>query len=126
MEEIKGWLLVYLIGTVPLTLFYAAGLAGRFFNYHMGGVAAIFLVLGVPLVMVIMKLPSAPAWNIASLLVGAGLISLVVLVGALSADGARLREVGLTVAAIVSVSMAWGVAWTIYFLTSDRVARIFG
>ena len=125
MEDIKGWLLVYLIGSVPLTLFYAAGLSGRFFDYHLGLVAGIFIVLAVPLVLVILKLPSAPAWNIASLWVGAGLISLVVLAGALSADEARLREVGVTVVAIVSISIAWAVAWTMYFLTSDRVARTF-
>ncbi len=125
MEGIKGWLLVYLIGSVPLVVFYAAGLAGRFFDYHLGFVAGIFLVLAVPLVLVVLKLPSAPAWNIASLWVGGGSISLVVLIGALSADEERLREVGLIVAAIVSISIAWAVVWTMYFLTSDRVARTF-
>ena len=125
MEGIKGWLLVYLIGSVPLILFYAAGLSGRFYNYHLGVVAGIFLVLAVPLVLMILKLPSAPVWNIAFLWVGAGLISLVVLAGAFSADAARLREVGATVAAIVFISITWAVAWTIYMLTSDRVARTF-
>ncbi len=117
--------MVYFIGSVPLTLFYAAGLSGRFFDYHLGLVAGIFLALAVPLVLVILKLPSAPGWNIVLLWVGAGSISLVVLAGALSADEARLREVGVTVAAIVSISIAWAVAWTMYFLTSDRVARTF-
>jgi len=28
METINGWLLVYLIGSVPLLLFYSAGLSG--------------------------------------------------------------------------------------------------
>ena len=125
METLNGWLLVYLMGSVPLALFYAAGLSGRFFDYHLGLFAGIFLVLAVPLVLVVLKLPSAPAWNIASLWVGAGSISLVVLAGALSADEARLREVVVIVAAIVSISIAWAVVWTMYFLSSDRVARTF-
>ncbi len=125
MEGIKGWLLVYLIGSVPMMLFYAAGLSGRFFDYHLGLVAGIFLVLAVPLVLVVLKLPSAPAWNIASLWVGAGSISLILLAGALSADEARLTEAGVIMAAIVSISIAWAVVWTMYFLSSDRVARTF-
>jgi len=41
MEGVGGWLLVYLVGSVPLTLFYAAGLAGRFSEYHLGPIAVI-------------------------------------------------------------------------------------
>ncbi len=125
MKDVGGWLFVYLIGSVPLALFYAAGLAGRFLDYHLGLLAAIFLVLAVPLVLVVLKVPSAPAWNIAALWVGAGSISLILIAGALSADEARLREVGVTLAAIVSISIVWAVVWTMYFLTSDRVARTF-
>ena len=65
MERIGGWLLVYLVGSVPVALFYAAGLAGRFFDYHLGPLAGIFLVLAAPLVLVFLKLASAPTWNIA-------------------------------------------------------------
>lgn len=125
MESINGWLLVYLIGSVPVTLFYAAGLAGRFFDYHRGAVAGIFFVLAVPLVLVVLRVPSAPAWNIASLWVGAGSISLILLVGALTADEARLRETGLTMAAIAFISIAWAAVWMMYFLNSDRVSRTF-
>ena len=53
MKGIGGWLLVYLAGSTPVTLFYAAGLAGRFFDYHRGAVAGIFLVLAVPLARII-------------------------------------------------------------------------
>ncbi len=118
-------MLVYLVGSVPVALFYAAGLAGRFFDYHLGFLAGIFLVLTAPLVLVALKLASAPAWNIASLWVGAGSISLVVLAGALSTDEARLREVAPTLAAIAFLSIVWAVVWTTYFLTSERVARTF-
>ncbi len=126
MEGIGGWLLVYVVGSVPMALFYAAGLAGRFFNYHLGILAGIFLVLTAPLVLVVSKLASAPAWNIASLWVGAGSTSLVVLAGALFADEARLRDVAPTVAAIAFLSIVWALVWTMYFLTSERVTRTFG
>lgn len=126
MNGIGGWLLVYLVGSAPLTLFYAAGLAGRFFNYHPGAIAGIFLVLAVPLVLIVLRVPSAPAWNIAALWVGAGSITLILLVGAFTADGARLREAAAAMLIIVSTLSAWAVVWTLYFLRSERVAAIFG
>ena len=122
MKSIGGWLLVYLAGSVPVTLFYAAGLAGRFFDYHRGAVAGIFIVLAVPLVLVVLRVPSAPAWNIASLWAGAGSISLILLVAALTVDEARLREVAAIMGIIVFASPAWAAIWTMYFLRSDRVA----
>ena len=125
MNGIGGWLLVYLAGSVPVTLFYAAGLAGRFFDYHRGAVAGIFLVLAVPLVLLVLRVPSAPAWNIASLWIGAGSISLILLVAALSGDEARLTEVVVTMVMIVFASTAWATVWTMYFLRSDRVAGTF-
>jgi len=125
MKTIGGWLLVYLIGSLPVTLFYAAGLAGRFFAYHLGAVAGIFVVLAAPLVLIPMKFPSAPAWNVASLWAGAGSISLVMLLGATTTDPARLREIGATLVAIVVLSIVWAVIWTMYFPTSERVARAF-
>ncbi len=118
-------MLVYLIGSVPVTLFYAAGVAGRFSDYHLGLFAGVFLVLATPLVLVVLKLASAPAWNIASLWVGAGSISVILLVAALTADEARLREVAATMVIIVFASIAWAGVWTMYFLRSDRVAATF-
>ena len=118
-------MLIYLAGSVPVTLFYAAGLAGWFFDYHRGAVAAIFFVLAVPIVLVVLRVPSTPAWNIASLWVGAGSILLILLAGALSADETRLREVAATMAIIAFSSTAWATVWTVYFLRSDRVATTF-
>ena len=126
MEGINGWLLVYLIGSVPVQLFYAAGLSGWFYDYPMGLFVGIFLVLAVPLVMVVLKIPSAPAWNIAALWVGAGLIALRVLYGVVFADETALTKPAVTtLAAIVSAAIAWAAVWTMYFLHSDRVARTF-
>jgi hypothetical protein len=125
MEAIGGWLLVYLIGSVPMTLFYATGLAGRFFAYHVVAIAGIFVVLAAPLVLIPLKFPAAPAWNIAALWVGAGSISMVMLLGATTTDPTRLREVGATLVAIAIPPIVWAVIWTIYFLNSERVARAF-
>ena len=62
----------------------------------------------------------------ASLWVGAGFISLGVLPRALSAGEARLtKSVVVTLAVIVSIAIVWAVVWTVYFVTSDRVARTF-
>ena len=125
METINGWLLVYLIGSVPLLVFYSMGLSGWFFDYPMGLFIGIFLVLVVPLVLLVLKVPSAPTWNIALLWVGAGLISLRVLYGVLLMERALQRSEGLTLAAIVSVALAWAIVWTWYFLVSERVAKLF-
>ena len=127
MKGIGGWLLVYLVGSLPVQLFYAAGLSGWFFDYPVGLLATIFLVLAAPLVMVVLKRPAARAWNIAALWVGAGLISLRILYGVV------LGEVGAltisTVAILITIkafAIAWAMVWTMYFLRSDRVAKTFG
>ena len=125
MEGIGGWLLVYLIGSVPVALFNAAGLAGRFFDYHPGVLAGIFLLLAAPLALLVSRSASAPGWNVAALWVGATSTSLIVLHGAIFADRARLKEVAPLVAVIVLLSVAWAAIWTAYFLRSERVARTF-
>ena len=125
METINGWLLVYLIGSVPLLLFYSAGLSGWFLDYPMGLFIGIFLVLVVPLVLLVLKIPSAPTWNVVLLWVGAGLISLRILYGVLLMERALQRSEALTVATIISVALAWAIGWTWYFLLSERVAAIF-
>ena len=125
METINGWLLVYLIGSLPLLVFYSMGLSGWFFDYPIGLFIGIFLVLVVPLVLLVLRVPSAPTWNIVLLCVGAGLISLRVLYGVLLMERALQRSEGLTLAAIVVVALAWAIVWTWYFLVSERVVKIF-
>ena len=126
MRGIGGWLLVYLAGSAPVALFYAAGLAGRFFDYHWGAVAGFFIVFAVPLLLVVLRVSSAPAWNIAFLWSGAGSILLILLAGGLAIDEARLREVAAAMVIIVLASTAWATVWTMYFLRSKRVAATFG
>ena len=125
METINGWLLVYLIGSVPLLVFCSAGLSGWFFDYPIGLMIGILLVLVVPLVLLVLKVASAPTWNIALLWVGAGLISLRILYGVVLMERALQRSEFLTMAAIVSVALTWAIVWTWYFLVSQHVARIF-
>lgn len=126
MNGINGWLLVYLVGSFPLLAFYAAGLSGWFFNYPIGLFVGIFLILAVPLVLLVLKVPSAPVWNIAGLWVGAGLISVRVLYGVLLADPERLTKSALLIlSVIVSIAIAWAAVWTMYFVHSDRVAKTF-
>ncbi len=125
MGTINGWLLVYLIGSVPLLAFYAAGLSGWFFDYPMGLFIGICLVFVVPLVLLVFKVPSAPAWNIALLWVGAGLITLRILYGVLLMDIPLKRPESSILAVILLVAFAWAIVWTRYFLISERVAKIF-
>ena len=125
VHRIKGWLLLYLVCSTPLLAFYAAGLSGWIFDYPIGLFFGIFLVLVVPLVLLFLKIRSAPTWNIVGLWVGAGLISLRILYGMLFMERRLQRSEGLTLAAIVSVALAWAIIWTWYFLVSKRVAKTF-
>ena len=125
MQTLSGWLLVYLIGTVPLLVFCSAGLSGWFFDYPIGLFIGIFVVLAAPLVLLVLQVAYAPAWNITTLWVGAGLISLRVLSGILLTEKTLLMSHWLTFATIVSVALAWAIVWTWYFLSSERVAAIF-
>lgn len=122
---IGGWLLVYLIGSLPLLTFYSMGLAGWYFDYPIGLFAGVLLVFLVPLVLLILKVASAPAWNIGLLWVGAGLILLRVLSAAALMDRALARAEILVFAAITAVSLVWAIVWTRYFLVSERVTRCF-
>ena len=125
METINGWLLVYLIGSVPLLLFYSAGLSGWFFDYPIGLFIGIFLVLVVPLVLLVLKVSSAPTWNIALVWAGACLVSLRILSAAMLMERALQRAEILAFVAIISIAFAWAIVWTRYFLASERVAKIF-
>jgi len=125
MEIINSWLLVYLIGTLPLMAFYAAGLSGWFLDYPIWLFIGILVVFIVPLVLLVLKVPSAPSWNIALLWAGAGLILLRILHGVLLMEIPLKRPEGLTLGAILFVAFAWAIVWTRYLLVSERVAEIF-
>lgn len=46
------WLVVYLIGSIPVLMFYAAGLAGWFFDYPIPLFITILGLLAIPLVLI--------------------------------------------------------------------------
>ncbi len=134
MKSIGGWLLVYVIGSIPLTLFYSAGLSGWFFDYPVLLMAVIFLALASPLLLIVLKSPRAPKWNIAVLWVASILITLRIVYGVLfhriMEGQPRLSSEELLVAlpillGIVIFSLGWAIVWTKYFKNSVRVRNTF-
>ena len=127
MGGVGGWLLVYLLASLPVVTFYAAALSGWRHDYPIGLFLAILLVQLAPPALVVMKVPSAPVWNVTALWVGASLVVLRIVAGVRSAARERLtmRSVAILISVVIW-AMAWAAMWTTYFLVSDRVARTFG
>ncbi|MYB51543.1 MAG: DUF2569 domain-containing protein [Acidobacteriia bacterium] len=131
---IGGWIIVYIIGSIPLLTVYSMGLSGWFFEYPIGLMLAIFILLAVPLLLVLRKSPKAPQWNIAALWIVATLMilrSISVILFPMSSDGAsRLRgdellAVAQPLGVIVAVALGWAMVWTRYFRNSERVRNTF-
>jgi hypothetical protein len=128
---IKGWSVVYIIGSIPVLLFYAAGLSGWFFEYPLALVVAIFLLLATPLVLILLNSPTAPQWNIAMVWIASILITLRIVSGVLFqrvldgrpplsgeelvASHNRLVAAMPTLLGIVIFSLGWAIVWTEYF-----------
>ena len=134
MEGIRGWLLVYIIGSIPVLLFVSAGLSG-WFEYPLGLVLAIFLLLASPLVLVLLKSAGAPQWNIAALWIAALSITVRIIYSVLfqrTREGLppltseELFEAMPILLGIVIVLLGWATVWTKYFQTSVRVSNTFG
>lgn len=129
MKGSKGWLVVYLVGSIPVLMFYSAGLAGWFFDYPLGLFIGIFLLLAIPLLLILLKSPKAPQWNIAMLWVASILIPLRILLGVffqriqegrppLSSE--ELLGAMPILLGIVIFSLGWATIWTKYFKKSVR------
>ncbi len=134
LEGMQGWLWVYVIGSIPLIVVYSMGLSGWFFEYPIGLMLAIFLVLAIPLLLLLLKSPRAPRWNIATLWTVAVLMTLravSVFVFPMADEGEppmsseELPGVVLTLSVIVSVTLGWAMVWTKYFKSSVRVRNTF-
>ncbi len=131
MDGVKGWLLVYLICSIPLLMFYSMGLSGWFFDYPFVLMVVIFLLLAVPLLLILLRSPKAPRWNIAVLWIVAVLMTLrsisVFLMPVSGEEMSReeLLVVVVTLSGIVSVSLGWAIVWTKYFKESVRVRNTF-
>ena len=128
---ISGWPLAYVIGSIPLLMMYSMGLSGWFFDYPIALMAAIFIALAVPLVLVVLKSPMAPQWNIAQLWIIVVLMALrsisVFLMPSSSAgiSSEELPIIVLSLVVIVSIALVWAVVWTRYFTVSQRVRNTF-
>ena len=130
MEGIKGWLLVYIIGSIPLLMVYSMGLSGWFFEYPFILMVAIFLVLAIPLLHILLKSPKAPRWNISmwwTVVVFMTLRSISVFLepGGKEMNIEGMLSVALTLSVIVSTSLGWAIIWTKYFNKSVRVRNTF-
>lgn len=135
VKGIKGWLVVYIVGSIPVLMFYAAGLSGWFFDYPLGLLIAIFLLLAIPLLLILLKSPKAPQWNIAMLWIASILITLRIVFGVLFTrvqeglpplSGEELLVAIPTLLGIVIFSLGWATIWTEYFKKSVRVRNTFG
>lgn len=118
------WLMVYLIGSIPVLMFYAAGFAGWFFDYPMPLFISLFVVLAIPLVLILLKSPEAARWNIfmlrtASILLMVRLVSALLfqrrLEGRPTISTAELLDALPILLGIVTFSVAWTIIWTRFF-----------
>ena len=124
VKGIRGWSSVYIIGSIPVLLFHAAGLSGWFFDYPIALFLVIFLLLAIPLLLLLVNSPKAPRWNIAMLWIASILITLRILYGVLFQ---RIQEgqpplsseelLGAMPALLgnVAFSLGWAIIWTKYF-----------
>ena len=132
VNGLGGWLLVYLIPSIPLMVIYAVGLSGAFSDYPLVLMIAIFLIFSVPLWLLASKSPNAPRWNIGMLWMTAGLMTLrclAVLISPFLAEGpsniAELSTISTILPGIVAFSFSWAIVWTKYFRESARVRNTF-
>lgn len=131
-KGVGGWLLLYLIASVPLMFLHAVGLSGLFSDYPLVPMIAIFLIFLVPLWLLASKSPGAPRWNIGMLWMTAGLMTLralVVLISPFLAQGpdvAALPTISTILPGFVAFSCGWAIVWTQYFRQSARVGNTYG
>ena len=132
---IRGWLLVYIVCSIPVLLFLSAGLSGWFLDYPIGLWLTIFLVLASPLVLILLRSSAAPQWNIAALWIASILITVRIVHGVLfqrmqeglpQLTGEELLGALPLLLGIVVFSLGWATVWTKYFKTSARVSNTFG
>ena len=126
VNGIQGWSWVYIIGSIPVLLFHAAGLAGWFFDYPLVLFLVIFLLLAIPLLLLLVQSPKAPQWNIAMLWTASILITLRMAYGLLfqrvqegqpPLSSEELLGALPTLLGIVAFSLGWAMLWTRYFKT---------
>ena len=129
---VRGWLLVYLVGSIPLLMVYSIGLSGWVFDYPIGFMMVMFLVFAVPLALILLQFPSAPQWNIVILRTTAVLMTLrSISVSLMSGSNEQMSSadwnlVAPTLVGLISTAVGWATAWTLmYFRHSERVHNTF-
>ena len=117
------WLFVYLIGSIPVLIFYAAGFAGWFFDYPLPLLISLLVVFAIPLALILLKSPEAARWNIFMLRT----VSILLIVRIVSALFFQRRLEGrppisaeellgaLPVLLPIVIALAWAMIWTKYF-----------
>ncbi len=132
VKGIEGWSVVYIVTSIPVLMFYAAGLSGWFFDYPLVLFVTIFLLLAIPLLLILVKSPKAPRWNITMLWTASILITLRIIYGVLfqriqegrppmtDEDVDRLVGAMPTLLGIVAFSLGWAIVWSKYFQKSTH------
>ena len=129
-KGIKGWLWVYLIGSIPILMIYSMALSGWFFEYPFILMVGIFITLASPLVLIITKSSQAPRWNIfmwrtVVVLMTLRSISVFLEPGGKEMSLNEMLSLSLTLLFILSISLVWTILWTKYFNKSIRVKNTF-
>ena len=132
---VRGWLLVYVVCSIPVSMFLAAGLSGWFLDYPIALWLTIFLVLASPLLLIVLRSSAAPRWNVAALWIAAISITVRIVDGVLfqrmrdglpRLTGEELLDALPVLVGIVLFALGWATVWTKYFRTSMRVSNTFG
>ncbi|MEM7366841.1 MAG: hypothetical protein AAF525_22735, partial [Pseudomonadota bacterium] len=115
MGLVTPWLWVYCLGSIPLAVFYAAGLSGWFYDYPRPLFASLCLIFLLPLALLVFKVPFAPLVNIIGLWVGATLLTVRIghglyMGGDIPSDPRILAMLG----SFIFTGFAWAVIWTLY------------
>ena len=129
-KGIKGWLWVYLIGSIPILIIYSMALSGWFFEYPFILMVCIFITLASPLVLIITKSSQAPRWNIfmwrtVVVLMTLRSISVFLEPGGKEMSLNEMLSLSITLLFILSISLAWTILWTKYFNKSIHVKNTF-
>ena len=129
-KGIKGWLWVYLIGSIPIFMVYSMALSGWFFEYPFILMVGIFIILASPLVLIITKSSQAPRWNIfmwrtVVVIMTLRSISVFLEPGGKEMSLNEMLSLSLTLLFILSISLVWTILWTKYFNKSIHVKNTF-
>jgi hypothetical protein len=124
-QGIRGWLLVYLICSLPLVVFYSGAFSGWFLDYPLWMVIPIMVILAIPLVLILLKSDQAPKWNIIALWVVAILLPLRIITGVIMGDMGRVEDYIIQLVSVAVFPIVWAIIWTRYFKKSELVRSTF-